>query len=229
MINFIEVYEGAVALFDDPKITVQFRQNPISFYKTMFPYLQDAIFQFNNPAVLGYKLANYTSPEGYTEEFVGDGTTTTFELSTTPTENAIIHCELGNEIVEAEYEETTRIITLNTPVGEGESLKVEWYDCGHFNSDFNGLVAPNIYDFLIQSIKGITAHLMVKSWATNEKNFLLDIQRLLNDGDFKLFSESSTVKSKMAWVNDIDRACQKMQTQLAWNLQFSRASTNRRW
>ena len=101
MINFIEVYEGAVALFDDPKITVQFRQNPISFYKTMFPYLQDAIFQFNNPAVLGYKLANYTSPEGYTEEFVGDGTTTTFELSTTPTENAIIQCELGNEIVDS--------------------------------------------------------------------------------------------------------------------------------
>ena len=72
MINFIEVYEGAVALFEDPKITTQFRQNPISFYKTMFPYLQDAIFQFNNPSVLGYQLADYTEPDGYTEEFVGD-------------------------------------------------------------------------------------------------------------------------------------------------------------
>ena len=104
-----------------------------------------------------------------------------------------------------------------------------WYDCGYFNSDFNGLVAINVYNFLIKSIKGILSHLIVKAWATNEKNFLLDIQRLLNDSDFKLFSESSVNKSKVSWVNDIDRACQKMQTQLAWNLQFSRASTNRRW
>ena len=229
MINFIEVYEGAVALFEDPKITTQFRQNPISFYKTMFPYLQDAIFQFNNPSVLGYQLADYTEPDGYTEEFVGDGVTTQYALSTQPTENAIIQCELGDSIIAAEYDITTNMITLQEPIQEADSFTIVWYDCGYFNSDFNGLVAENVYNFLIKSVKGILAHLIVKAWATNEKNFLLDIQRLLNDSDFKLFSESSVNKSKVSWVNDIDRACQKMQTQLAWNLQFSRASTNRRW
>lgn len=229
MINFLEIYERAVALFEDPKITTQFRQNPISFYKTMFPYLQDAIFQFNNPAVLGYELANYTNPEGYSEEFVGDGVTTVYTLGTIPTENAIIQCELGNSIIDLEYDNETNQITLTNPIEKDNSFIIQWYDCGHFNSEFNNLVAPNIYSFLIKSIKGILAHLVVKSWATNEKNFLLDIQRLLNDSDFKLFSESSANKSKVAWANDIDRACQKMLTQLAWNLQFSRASTNRRW
>lgn len=229
MINFIEIYEGAVALFEAPKITAQFKQNPISFYKTMFPYLQDAIFQFNNPSVLGYELADYVEPDGYTEEFVSDGVTVNYPLSTQPTENAIIQCELGDIIIPVEYDIETNTVTLEQPIEAEQSFSIVWYDCGHFNSDFTGLVATGTYNYLIKAIKGILSHLVVKAWATNEKNFLLDIQRLLNDTDFKLFSESSAIKSKVLWLNDIDRACQKMQTQLAWNLQFSRASTNRRW
>lgn len=79
-ILFSDIYTKAIALFDDPKITIAYQTNIIQFDKLMYTYLQNAISMFNNPVSIGMRLATYNEPVGTMEIFEGDGETSTFTL-----------------------------------------------------------------------------------------------------------------------------------------------------
>ena len=52
-ILFSEIYSKAIALFDDPKVTVAYETNTMQFQKIMYTFLQNAIGQFTNPVSVG--------------------------------------------------------------------------------------------------------------------------------------------------------------------------------
>ena len=79
-ILFSDIYTKAIALFDDPKITVAYQTNIIQFDKIMYTYLQNAISMFNNPVSVGMRLSMYNEPVGTMEIFEGDGENSTFVL-----------------------------------------------------------------------------------------------------------------------------------------------------
>ena len=79
-ILFSDIYTKAIALFDDPKITVAYQTNIIQFDKIMYTYLQNAISMFNNPVSVGMRLSMYNEPVGTMEIFEGDGENSTFIL-----------------------------------------------------------------------------------------------------------------------------------------------------
>lgn len=64
----------------------------------------------------------------------------------------------------------------------------------------------------------ILSSLLVQCWAEKEKNFLLDIRRLLNDTDFKLSAESTTIREKGGWYNSIRENSEQAMKQYSWDL-----------
>ena len=79
-ILFSDIYTKAIALFDDPKITVAYQTNIVQFDKLMYTYLQNAISMFSNPASIGVRLSIYNEPVGTMEIFEGDGEKKSFVL-----------------------------------------------------------------------------------------------------------------------------------------------------
>lgn len=64
----------------------------------------------------------------------------------------------------------------------------------------------------------ILSGLLVQCWAEKEKNFLLDIRRLLNDTDFHLAAESSTMREKGNWYSLIREQNMQEMKQYSWDL-----------
>lgn len=81
-ILFSAIYDKAIALFDDPKVTRAYETNKLQFDKIMYTYLQNAISMFNNPLSVSLRLSKYNEPQGTMEVFEGNGVDKTFLLST---------------------------------------------------------------------------------------------------------------------------------------------------
>lgn len=83
---------------------------------------------------------------------------------------------------------------------------------------------PNTNDYgqfnqtLSEREEKILAGLLVQCWAEKEKNFLLDIRRLLSDTDFKLSAESTTMREKGNWFNSIREQNMQDMKQYSWDL-----------
>jgi len=228
-ILFSEIYTKAIALFDDPKITRAYKTNEVQFDKLMYTYLQNAIALFTNPASIGMRLANYKEPKGTMETFEGDGVTKTFTLDSTfiLTDNSIYSYIADGKYVEGTLDKTARTVTFpGDALPVGKQYAFEQYYVGEFVEDFTGFNRNTSAGdkLIVGEIKDILARLLVKAWAEEERNLLLDIRNLMQDSDFKITGNDRVLKAKDSWVDQLDTEILQLQNKLAWNIRFMNGS-----
>lgn len=230
-ILFSEIYAKAIALFDDPKITIAYNTNKIQFNKLMYTFLQNAIAMFTNPSSIGARLANYSEPSGLLQTFEGDGETTTFDLDPdfVLKDNSLYIFTEGDLKVEALIDQENHTVTFPDILPAGQQYSIEQYYVGEFNDDFSeGFNAKTTSgNTLVKNeIKDILARLLVKSWAESERNLLLDIRNIMQDSDFKITGNDRVLRSKDQWVDHLDTEILQLQNKLAWNIRFMNGSQN---
>lgn len=229
-ILFSDIYTKAIALFDDPKITVAYQTNIVQFDKLMYTYLQNAISMFSNPASIGVRLSIYNEPVGTMEIFEGDGEKKSFVLDKNfeIRENSHYCFFEGDIKVEGEIDAENRTVIFPDILPEGKQYAFEQYYVGEFTDNFNGLNSNTSKgnNLIIGEIKDILARLLVKAWAESERNLLMDIRNVLQDSDFKLTSNANILKSKNNWVDQLDSEILQLQNRLAWNIRFMKGSMN---
>lgn len=201
----------------------------------MYTYLQNAIAMFNNPLIISTKLSNHNLPEGVMETFEGNGETQDFEISFNIDEGKkynYVFMEQDIAVLEGvtlSKDEGTGKYTVHFPdiLPEGQLYSVEQYYCGEFIDDFFNITNGNVgQQAVINYTKDILARLLVKSWAEEERNLLLDIRGIMQDSDFKLLSSDRILKSKNEWVNQLDSEIYNYQNRLAWQIRFMNGSSH---
>ena len=222
-ISFKNIYTKAIGLFDDPKLTIAYNTNLMQFYKLMYTYLQNSISLFNNPLSAVRLLGAYKEPKGQMEVFVGDGETKEFILDENfeLLDNSIYQYIIDGEIVNATINKNDRKIIFPKAIEKDKEASIEQYFIGEFQSSFDATIAkPEQQMIMINQVQDILARLLVKSWGENTRNFLLDIQNILMDSDFKLHSASAALSSKNAWLEQLDQEILQYQNKLAWNMKM---------
>lgn len=207
-VEFLDIYSEAIGLFDDPNITKAFQTNKILFCKIMYSYLQNAIPLYNNPMKMQILLSSQNKPSGQVEIFDGDGTAT-YTISTTPLSNSIYQFVIDGNVIDGTYNSTNNSITFSTEIPIGKEGGFEWYYPGEFINDFN------------DTVLNILARLLVVCWTEKEKNFLLDIRRMLQDTDFKLGNEANSLRSKGLWFAQSRNNVITMMNKYAWTLKYN--------
>ena len=237
-ILFKDIYTKSIALFDDPKITVAYETNIVQFEKLMYTYLQNAVGLFHNPAAIGMRLANYKEPIGKLETYEADGVNKEFDIDpeliaiysdTTHSNNSIDYCFIENNLhVKAKIDKENNKVIFPDILPEGQQYALEVYYCGEFLSNFDGLnkntSAGN--NMISSTTRDILARLLVRSWAEEERNMVLDIRNLMQDSDFKLMSNDRILNSKNNWIDQLDNEVFQMQNRLAWTVRFTATATN---
>jgi len=208
--SFVKIYERSISSMDDPSITSAFEKSPISFFKIMYTYLVNAIPSFNIPIRMQLELAKRTDPDYETEIFNGDGINSTFTLTSTPLNDSYFEYKIDTTTVEGTYDSLTNEVTFPSIIQIGQTATVEWYFAGQFTDDF------------VDIVQSILSKLLVVRWCEKEKNFLLDIRRLLFDTDFKLHDSSGINRAKVSWYDDMREEAEKLMAQYAWSRRFKR-------
>lgn len=227
-ILFSDIYKKAIALFDDPKITVAYNSNLIQFYKIMHTYLQNAVMQFQNPLSISIRLSSYNPPNGIMSKFPSDGVNNTYPLEDdfVLVDNAVYSLIEGDIMVEGKIDKENRTVTFPDVIPEGQEYAVEQYYPGDFTDNFTDFnTGTNKVDAMVkEQIVGILSRLLVKSWAEEERNLLLDIRNIMQDSDFKLTSNDRILKAKNEWVDQLDWEVMQYQNRLAWIIRFGDGS-----
>ena len=229
-ILFSDIYEKAIALFDDPKITVAYQTNIIQFDKLMYTYLQNAITMFHNPASIALKLASYNEPSGVMQVWVSDGANSTLKLDDAfeIKENSEYLFIEGELTVEGVLNKDSRTVTFPDVLPEGKEYAFEQYYVGEFLDTFTNFnkKVPGSDTMVQNTIKDILARLLVRAWGEGERNLLLDIRNILQDSDFKLTPNNRILDSKNEWIDQLDSEIFQLQNRLAWMIRFTGSSTN---
>ena len=236
-ILFKDIYSKSISLFDDPKITIAYENNIIQFEKIMYTYLQNAILMFHNPASIAIKLADYSTPIGKMETYEADGINNKFSIDNTLLE--ILNNEDYKNGVDYVFIENNMYVngTVNLEDGtvefpdvlpEGQEYAFEVYYCGAFLNEFDGynINTTKINATITNQIQGILARLLVRAWAEEERNMVLDIRNIMQDTDFKLMSNDRILNSKNNWIDQLDQELFQLQNRLAWTIRFGYTSTN---
>ena len=206
--SFVDVYDLSINQFDSPTITKAYATSPLQFFRIMYNYLNNSIPMFNNPLTMPRILADKVIPDGEIETFVGTGLVSTYPLSSTPTVGSYFEYTMNGVTVDATFDYNTNSTTYITNVPAGQEATTEWYFAGQFNQT---LTEPQLL---------ILSRFLTSNWAMKEKNFQLDIRRLLNDNDFKLGSEANSVRSKVNWYDEMREECAKLMNDYAWTQKF---------
>lgn len=209
-----EIYSKAISEFEDPSISSAYENNPIDFFKIMYNYHINAMPLFINPSSEIIKLNDRIEPSTQIELFDGNGLTKDFVLTTIPLNGSFFNCLIGSTPVDGTFNYTTNTMTLTIIAPSGtENVSIEWYYPGQFNQTLDN------------QEKNILACFLVSCWAEKEKNFLLDIRRLLNDTDFSLSAESTTMREKGNWYYSMREKAEKIMMQYAWILHMTAMKT----
>lgn len=229
-ILFSDIYTKAIALFDDPKITVAYTTNKIQFSKLMYTYLQNAIAMFTNPASIGMRLASYNEPKGMMEVFEADGENRIFKLDDNfeILDNSLYSFIENQTNVMGILNKEERTVEFPDVLPKGQQYAFEQYYIGEFLDKFTGLNKNTVSGnaLIMGEIKDILARLLVKAWAEEERNLLLDIRNIMQDSDFKLNGNDRVLKAKNSWVDQLDTEILQLQNKLAWNIRFMSGSTH---
>lgn len=203
---FTNIYGKAVNSFDDPFIKSTYGDT-ITFFKVMWGYMQNAIPEFIIPESIISKIQDIIEPTGQTEIFNGDGINKIFTLSTTPLQESYFKYIVNDIVVTGSFNYNTNQVTLDSIPSSGSgNVSIEWYYAGSFNKT------------LELREQRIMAMLWVLNWTEKEKNYLLDIRRLLNDTDFKLSAEAPNINSKNNWYHNMREEVLNMMKQYNWSL-----------
>lgn len=223
-ILFSDIYKKAIALFDDPKITKAYKTNEIQFDKLMYTYLQNAIMMFNNPLAISIQLASQNLPVGTMCVFESDGKTNTFTLDEDfkILDNSLYLYIEGDVAVNGELNIEDRTVTFPDIIPDGMEYAIEQYFPGEFTGDFSKLNQNTAQgdNMVEQMVQNILARLLVKSWAEEERNLLLDIRNIMQDSDFKITGNDKILTSKNKWVDQLDTEVLQYQNRLAWIIRF---------
>ena len=221
MILFEEIYNKAVVLFDDPKITTAYEENKIAFCKHMYSFFNNV--SIYEPVIIGQILSNITNPQGQMEIFDGDGNTVDFEVTMDIPENSIIMYYADGNIISGTYDEVAKTVTFEgDPLIKGKQYGIEYYYPGSYNGDFSVISSDKLVTQDIEhKVKNILARLLVIAWAESVKNMLVDIQGILRDTDFKLTPNSQILTAKVKWINDLYKQNLSEQNKLSWRIRYS--------
>lgn len=204
---YSNIYTRAINLLEDPRVTSAFESNPIDFFQIMYGYLDNAIPLFITPQAMQSKLSDRTEPTGQIELFNGDGINDTFVLSTTPSIGAVFSFLADGSLVNGTYNSIGNEVVLDSIPSFGiDNVSIEWYDEGQFNQT------------LISRQELILALLLVQCWTEKEKNFLLDVRRLLSDTDFRLISEANSTNSKLNWFINAREHAETEMKKYSWDV-----------
>lgn len=220
-IMFSDIYDKAIGLFDDPKLTIAYRTNKMLFYKLMYPFLNNSFALFTNPLQVAHELSDYIEPSGTMEIFESDGLNKEFELSFIPNENSVFQFLADGEKIEAEYNRGNNTVTFSKSIEQGKEYSIEAYFCGCFNSDFKLTNKTTTNNTIVLQIEDILARFVVIAWGEKTRNFLLDIQNILTDTDFELHPQSQALKSKIAWLEQLHEEICRFQNKLGMTIRFS--------
>ena len=216
---FKDIYNRAINLFDDPIIMRAYMEDSIRWEKIMYTYLRNGISSFSNPTRVAYLLIAQNTPTGQVDVFDGDGTAT-YQVSPgfQPNDNADFSYVVNGQFDRgATYADG--VVTFSKTVAVGERCSIEWYYAGDFPTDFSSAASPFVPASVIMSrVTDILAHALVLAWATNEKNFVLDIKNVLTDTDFKLYSPANSVRAKTEWVRQLQKDFDTQTTKLCWDV-----------
>lgn len=206
--SFTKIYERTLSQYIDDFALKKYNGSIIAMNQDLQSYLLSAIPEFNTPISIIGKIQDYSEAEGKTEEFTGDGVTTSFVLSTEPIENSIIEITIDSIVVTDgyEYDEETKTISFDVAPEENVEILISWYFSGEFTNDLN-LIEQNIL-----------SDLMVWKWLLRERDNIADIRRLLRDTDYSLWSEDKTMTSKAKLADIAREKASKSMKQYAWSI-----------
>ena len=221
MILFEEIYNKAVVLFDDPKITTAYEENKIAFCKHMYSFFNNV--SIYEPVIIGQILSDVTNPIGQMEIFDADGTSSEFNVTMNIPENAIIMFYADGNICDGTYNATNNKVVFNGEILEkGKEYGLEYYYPGNYNGNFSDISNDKlVINDIEQKVKNILARLLVIAWAESVKNMLVDIQGILRDTDFKLTPNSQILSAKVKWIDDLYRQNLAEQNKLSWRIRYS--------
>lgn len=206
--SFTKIYERTLSQYIDDFALKKYNGSIIAMNQDLQSYLLSAIPEFNTPISIIGKIQDYSEAEGKTEEFTGDGVTTSFVLSTEPIENSIIEVTIDSIVMTNgyEYDEETKTILFDIAPEENVEILISWYFSGEFTNDLN-LIEQNIL-----------SDLMVWKWLLRERDNIADIRRLLRDTDYSLWSEDKTMTSKAKLADIAREKASKSMKQYAWSI-----------
>ena len=221
MILFEEIYNKAVVLFDDPKITTAYEENKIAFCKHMYSFFNNV--SIYEPVIIGQILSDTTNPMGQIEIFDANGTSSEFKVEMNIPDNAIIMFYADGNICNGTYNAEDKTVTFDGEVLEtGKEYGLEYYYPGNYNGDFSAISNDSlVINDIEQKVKNILARLLVIAWAESVKNMLVDIQGILRDTDFKLTPNSQILSAKVKWIDDLYRQNLAEQNKLSWRIRYS--------
>ena len=102
MILFEEIYNKAVVLFDDPKITTAYEENKIAFCKHMYGFFNNV--SIYEPVIIGQILSDVTNPIGQMEIFDADGVSSEFSVEMNIPEKSIIMFYADGSVCSGTYD-----------------------------------------------------------------------------------------------------------------------------
>lgn len=220
MILFEEIYNKAVVLFDDPKITLAYEENKIAFCKHMYSFFNNA--SIYEPVIVGQILSDITLPKGEIEIFESDGATNIFKVDMIIPNNSLIAYYADGKLIQGNYNSKTKEVTFDSILEAGKEYGIEYYFAGCYNSDFSRIsTVPMVVTDIEQKVKNILARLLVISWAESVRDMLVDIQGLLRDTDFKATPNSQILNSKVNWVRELYKQNNAEQNKLSWRIRYS--------
>jgi hypothetical protein len=221
MILFEEIYNKAVVLFDDPKITTAYEENKIAFCKHMYGFFNNV--SIYEPVIIGQILSDITSPTGQMELFDSDGNSNSFDVEMEIPDNSILMFYADGQVIDGEYNrDTKKVIFKGDVIDTGKEYGLEYYFPGKFNGDFTTITSDQLVLMDIeQKVKNILSRLLVIAWSESVKNMLVDIQGILRDTDFKLTPNSQILSAKIKWVDDLYKQNIAEQNKLSWRIRYS--------
>ena len=195
-ILFSEIYSKAIALFDDPKVTVAYETNTMQFQKIMYTFLQNAIGQFTNPVSVGIKVSKYIPPKGSMQTFRANGTDKVYRLDDAfeILDNSVYTYIEGDTRVEGKLDKENRTVEFENILKEGGQYAFEQYYCGEFTEDFSGLNSKTFAgDGLIeQEVKDEDVENEIKALQKRNARVIL-VERPAKEGDTVLLDYSGFV------------------------------------
>lgn len=218
MIQFNEIFNRAVSLFDDPDIRKKCVIDPAGYQKDMRAFLINGINYFYEPTEIANKLTQYSDQEGQIEVIDGENTDV-YKLSTNPVEGAVFSYKIGNEFVRGSYNAETNSVTFPRIVTTEQTCTVVWYYAGAFTADFGSIFRPELNrNAIMNRIKTILAHCLLCAWGDGEKNRALEFRNLLSDADLATYSPANSAKAKTSWHEQVLREMDTLVVDLSWSI-----------
>ena len=135
MTDYLLIYDKAISSFEDPILTQIYNQSKIGFCSKMYTHLSRAIWLFNTPYYEVKKLSDAAvDPQSNTESFQGDGTTTSFVLSQTPSGEGTFLVEATVNGVKASGSYNNGTFVFDTAPTSGSTILISQYLTGGFNA-----------------------------------------------------------------------------------------------